>query len=97
MALNRVSFTPGMASILMPNQGAVMLWRTFRSTAIELSIALVQSFRRLKAHKRHPILRAALPAEKIEASFKQGVLTVTLPKEPPAQKPEKKIEVKAAA
>jgi HSP20 family protein len=34
--------------------------------------------------------------DKIEASFKKGVLTVTLPKKPGAQKPEKKIEVKAA-
>ncbi len=35
-------------------------------------------------------------ADKIEASFKKGVLTVTLPKKPEAQKPAKKIEVKAA-
>lgn len=35
-------------------------------------------------------------AEKIEANFKKGVLTVTLPKKPEAQKPAKKIEVKAA-
>jgi HSP20 family protein len=34
--------------------------------------------------------------DKIEASFKKGVLSVTLPKKPEAQKPEKKIEVKAA-
>jgi len=34
-------------------------------------------------------------ADKIEASFKKGVLTVTLPKTPEAQKPEKKIAVKA--
>jgi len=33
--------------------------------------------------------------DKIEASFKKGVLTVTLPKKPEAQKPAKKIEVKA--
>ena len=100
VVLNR-AFRPGTASILIPNQATVMLWQTFRSTAIELSIALVQSFRRLTAHKQHPILRAALPAgvdaENIEASFKKGVLTVTLPKKPAAQKPEKKIEVKAAA
>jgi hypothetical protein len=101
VALNRVSVRPGMASILMPNQGAVMLWQTFRSAAIRLSIALVQSIRRLKAHKQHPILRVGLPAgvdaEMIEASFKQGVPTVTLPKKPAAQKPEKKIEVNVAA
>jgi HSP20 family protein len=35
-------------------------------------------------------------AAKIEASFKKGVLTVTLPKKLEAQKPAKKIEVKAA-
>ena len=34
--------------------------------------------------------------DKIEASFKNGVLTVTLPKKPEAQKAAKKIEVKAA-
>lgn len=34
--------------------------------------------------------------DKVEASFKNGVLTVTLPKKPEAIKPEKKIEVKAA-
>jgi HSP20 family protein len=33
---------------------------------------------------------------KIEATFKKGVLTVTLPKKAEAQKPTKKIEVKAA-
>ncbi len=35
-------------------------------------------------------------ADKIEATFKKGVLTVTLPKIPGTQKPERKIEVKAA-
>jgi HSP20 family protein len=35
-------------------------------------------------------------ADKIEASFKKGVLTLTLPKKLEAQKPAKKIEVKAA-
>jgi len=35
-------------------------------------------------------------ADKIEASFKKGVLTVTLPKKPEAQQAAKKIEVKAA-
>jgi HSP20 family protein len=34
-------------------------------------------------------------ADKIEAAFKKGVLTVTLPKKPEAHKPAKKIEVKA--
>ena len=35
-------------------------------------------------------------ADKIEASFKKGVLTISLPKKPEAQKPTKTIEVKAA-
>jgi HSP20 family protein len=33
-------------------------------------------------------------ADKVEASFKNGVLTVTLPKTPEAQKKEKRIEIK---
>jgi hypothetical protein len=92
---SRVALNRGTASILMPNQGAVMLWQALRSTAITLSAALVQSFRRLKAHKRHP-MPAAVDAE-IEASFKTDVLAVTLPKKPAAQKPEKKIQAQAAA
>ena len=44
--------------------------------------------------------RVAMPegvdTDKIEAAVKKGVLTVTLPKKAVAQKPEKKIEVKAA-
>ena len=71
------------------------------STAIRLSTALAQSLRRLKAHKHDQILSAALPAgfdaEEIETKFKKGALTVTLPKRPSAHKPEKKIEVNAAA
>ena len=92
---SRIVLNRGTASILMPNQGAVMLWQAFRSTASRHSIALVQSFRRLTAHKQHPIL--GVDAERIEASFKKDLLAVTLPKKPAAQKPEKKIEVKAAA
>ena len=41
-------------------------------------------------------LPEGVDADKIEANFKKGVLTVTLPKKPEAQKPAKKIEVKAA-
>jgi hypothetical protein len=99
VALDRVSLRPGIASILVPNQGAVMLWQTFRSAAVRLSAASVQSFRRLQAHNQHQILSAALPtgAETIEASLKQDALAVTLPKKPAAQKPEGKIEAQAAA
>jgi hypothetical protein len=91
---SRVSLNRGMASILMPSLETVMLWQACRSTAIELSIGLVESFRRLTAHKQHPIL---VDAETVEASFDKDVLTVTLPKETAVQKPENKIEVKAAA
>jgi hypothetical protein len=91
IVLNRAE--PGMASILVPNQGAVMLWQTFRSTAIEFSIALLQSFRRLNARGR--IMRTALPTERIEESL-ENVLTKTLPKAE-SQKPEKEIEAKAVA
>jgi type IV pilus biogenesis protein CpaD/CtpE len=80
-----------MASILMPNQGAVMLWQSFRSTAISLSATLVLSSRRLKARKQD-----SLPADvDAEASFNTDVLAVTLPKKPAAQKLEKKIQVQA--
>jgi HSP20 family molecular chaperone IbpA len=38
----------------------------------------------------------SVDTDKIEASFKMGELTVTLPKKPEAQKPAKKINVKSA-
>jgi hypothetical protein len=97
VALDRVSLRPGIASVLMANQGAVMLWKTFRSATIKFSAALERSFHRFKARDQHQILSAALPsgAETIEASLKQGALTVTLPKKPVAQKPDAKIEVAA--
>jgi hypothetical protein len=88
LALNRVS-----ASILMPNQSAVMLWQASRSTAITLSAALVQSFRR-KARKQHRML--AVDAGRTEASVMKDVLAVRSPKRPAAHKPEKKIAVKVA-
>jgi len=97
-ALNRVSHSPGIGSILIPNQGAVMLWQTLRSVAIGLSNGLVQSFRRLKAQNRHPIPTVGWPidAEKIEARL-TDLLTATLANKPGALKPERKPEVNAAA
>ena len=92
IVLNRAELGPGVASILVPNQGAVMLWQTFRSTAIGLSIALLQSFHRLM---RGVIMRTALPTPRIEESL-ESVLTKTLPKAE-SQKPKKKIEAKAVA
>ena len=90
VALNRVAVKP--ASILVPNQAAVMLWQALRSTAIELSMAVVESFRRLTARKQLP---ADVDAERIEASFSKHVLAATLSKK--SAPSEKKIEVKAAA
>jgi HSP20 family protein len=43
------------------------------------------------------VVPESIEADKIEASFKNGLLTVKLPKKPEAIKPEKKIEVKPAA
>jgi len=53
--------------------------------------------RRFGSFERRFQVPEGVDADKIEASFKKGVLTVTLPKKLEAQKPAKKIEVKAAA
>jgi HSP20 family protein len=53
------------------------------------------SERRYGAFQRSFQLPSGVDAEKIEASFQKGVLTVTLPKTPEAQKKEKKIAIKA--
>ena len=52
--------------------------------------------RRYGSFERRMQIPEDVEADKIEAAFKKGVLTVTLPKKPEAQKPAKKIEVKAA-
>lgn len=52
--------------------------------------------RRFGSFERSFALPEAVDAGKVEATFKNGVLTVTLPKTAEAQKPEKKIEIKAA-
>jgi HSP20 family protein len=52
--------------------------------------------RRFGSFERYLRVPEGVDTDKIEASFKKGVLTVTLPKKPEAQKPEKKIAVKAA-
>jgi HSP20 family protein len=54
------------------------------------------SERRYGAFQRAFYVPEGVDAEKIEAAFNKGVLTVTLPKTAEAQKAEKKIEVKAA-
>lgn len=53
--------------------------------------------RRFGSFERRFQVPQGADTDKIEASFKKGVLTVTLPKKPEAQKPAKKIEVKSAA
>ncbi len=55
------------------------------------------SERRYGSFERYFSLPEGVDADKIEANFKKGVLTVTLPKKAEAQKAAKKIEVKAAA
>jgi HSP20 family protein len=54
------------------------------------------SERHFGSFERRFRLSEGVDADKIEASFKKRVLTVTLPKKPEAQKPKKKIEVKAS-
>ena len=54
------------------------------------------SERRYGSFERRMQIPEGVDADKIDATFKKGVLTVTLPKKPEAQKPEKKISVKAA-
>ncbi len=55
------------------------------------------SERRYGSFERYFSLPEGVDTDKIEANFKKGVLTVTLPKKAEAQKPAKKIEVKATA
>jgi HSP20 family protein len=52
--------------------------------------------RRFGSFERSFEMPESVDPHKIEANFKKGVLTVTLPKKAEAQKPAKKIEVKAA-
>jgi HSP20 family protein len=54
------------------------------------------SERRYGSFERRFPVPEGIDTDKIEANFKKGVLTITLPKKPEAQKPEKKIDVKAA-
>ena len=54
------------------------------------------SERRYGSFERRLQIPEGVDADKIEATFKKGVLTVTLPKKAEAQKPEQKISVKAA-
>jgi len=53
------------------------------------------SERRYGSFERQFSVPEGVDVDKIEAAFKKGVLTVTLPKTPEAQKAEKKIAIKA--
>ena len=52
------------------------------------------SERRYGSFQRSFTVPDGVDAEKIEATFKNGVLTITLPKTPEAQKKEKQIAIK---
>lgn len=52
--------------------------------------------RQYGAFERSFALPNGVDADKIDATFKNGILTVTLPKTAEAQKPEQKVAVKAA-
>ncbi len=54
----------------------------------------VLSERRFGSIQRSIPLPEGIDLERIEASFKKGVLTVTMPKTPEAQKSERKIAIK---
>lgn len=54
------------------------------------------SERRYGSFERYFRLPQGVDAGKIEASFRKGLLTVTLPKKPEVQQPAQKIEIKAA-
>ena len=54
------------------------------------------SERRYGSFERYFALPEGVNADKIEATFKNGVLKVVLPKTEEAQKPAKTIDVKAA-
>jgi HSP20 family protein len=52
--------------------------------------------RRVGSFERRFQIPNGVDADKIDATFKKGLLTVTLPKTPAAQKASKKIDIKAA-
>jgi HSP20 family protein len=52
--------------------------------------------RRYGSFERSFVLPDGVDARKIEATFRNGVLSISLPKTAEAQTPEKKVEIKAA-
>jgi hypothetical protein len=94
LVLNRTSAG---SAIFLPSVGAVMLWDTFRSTAIKLRDVLTRSFQRLTAHKRHLESPAGVDAGEIETGFQNGLPMATFPAKPATPTPEKKTKVQSAA
>jgi HSP20 family protein len=54
------------------------------------------SERRYGSFQRSFVLPEDADAEKVEAAFRNGVLTVTVPKRPDAKAPQRRIEIRAA-
>lgn len=85
--LNRAA-RPAAASILLPNQGAVMLWQALRGAAAELLPTMARAFGSLTVRKP-----STARAGEGRLSFMEGAHSVALPQNAAAL--EKKIEVKA--
>ncbi|MFB8828742.1 Hsp20 family protein [Azotobacter sp. CWF10] len=74
--------------------GNLMLKGEKRNEREESSKGRYLSERSYGAFQRSFALPDSVDAEKIEARFDKGVLSITLPKRPEAQQPEKSIEIK---
>jgi hypothetical protein len=78
LVMNRVAAKPGLASMLMPSQGTVMLWQTLRTAATKFSVTLGQSF-----------CPRPVDVGTSDTGLEDGFPAVALSKPPPVQKPEK--------
>ena len=78
------------------SDGTLMIKGEKRDDKEEKKKGYYLSERRYGAFQRSFGVPDGVDAEKIEANFKNGVLTVTLPKAPQTQRSEKKIAIKSA-
>lgn len=76
--------------------GALSIRGEKRAEKEEKSAGFCLRERNFGSFERSFVLPDGVDAGGVEARFSRGVLTVRLPKKPEAQKPERKIEVKAA-
>jgi len=76
------------------SNGNLMLKGEKKSEREEKSKGYYLSERSYGSFQRSFALPETVDADKIEARFDRGVLTITLPKKPEAQKPEKVIDIK---